>query len=745
MHENSSDAHGGELALAVYLEELAGDRRVLYVASPDGEASAAAAARLAHVADRVDLASEQGGRGRRRRRGGRDPVHRRDLPTAEEDRRWSLIVVPDLDASGLDPALLADLLSDDGVLVAALPADDDAYDALYDALAPHFEEVRMVGNAAFSARALIDFEAGAAEVVFDSSLLPPPTPELYVAVCPLEPIDLDALAVVAVPGPEAAPAAPADDGLREALDAANLHAEELERALTEAKEETAAAKQKAAAALREADAEWTRVEALRRELEEASRVATGSAPDAQLATDHLRLERALQEAGREVVSLQAEVDRRGILVRDLVEELREAQATAAPVPVAPAEVGAPLVDEALSEATERAAEAEAARAELQFRLDEVESELAIHRGRSAEAAASEEVDELRRLEAALRGTVRGLNARLADVIELYQQSQARLVLAEDDVAARQARIEELQREVAETQDQLRMEIARGHTLEREVGVSTTLPGTGDGAQAAQERQRFEARVAELVGESERLRGEADAALAEVGKLRSDLEAARAEAGVAAGEREGLAMRLADREAALAAASAPAAPAAVETGPGQALTRVQAQLDGVRRGAVLQAAELRGDLEALGRERDDLRAQLEQRVPELLQTVAKLRAELAEARADRADRRALESRLEAQRAELAEMRIERASAPPPPPPSIEPGAGTTLLARVQREAAAERSRRRALEVELTELRDRQEGRVRPDRSKEAALETLADTRGLLARFAENLDGDAPEGD
>src|SRR5262249_16768076 len=139
---------------------------------------------------------------------------------------------------------------------------------------------------------------------------------------------------------------------------------------------------------------------------------------------------------------------------------------------------------------------------LQFRLDEVRGELA-----QIEERHTQQVDELTRLEAALRGTVRGLNARLSEVIELHQQAQARLALAEEDRITGQARQRDLVRELTEARELLELHIARTETMasrkpgsevaERrveEVNASLeAMTGRLDGL-----RRGFELRIAELV-------------------------------------------------------------------------------------------------------------------------------------------------------------------------------------------------------------------------------------------------------
>ncbi|HJL16648.1 MAG TPA: hypothetical protein RMH99_13380, partial [Sandaracinaceae bacterium LLY-WYZ-13_1] len=284
-----------------------------------------------------------------------------------------------------------------------------------------------------------------------------------------------------------------------------------------------------------------------------------------------------------------------------------------------------------AEAVERAVTAEADKAELAFKLDEVRGALAV-----AERSADQRLEELSRLEAALRGTVRGLNARLAEVTELYQLAQARLALSEDDRRGLEATNHELTRELAEAREQLELEMARARVTaearptmpapadDEELRRLRAVEGTAaqregellgalmqcreEGAELAlrtrqasmeaelarealaevEERVEgmrfgYESRLAELVDELEGVGSDAERALIQVGELRTRLEVRERTEAALRGELAGVRMRLADREAAVKAlreaqaSDAGASSAAVELpgAPGEAAGATQA--------------------------------------------------------------------------------------------------------------------------------------------------------------------------
>ncbi len=408
---------------------------------------------------------------------------------------------------------------------------------------------------------------------------------------------------------------------QDALDAVNVHAEEIERELEAVRGELERARQDVARARADASSvehQRASLEGRIRELE-GELAALAQAQDA--GQEYAALEGALYERGREIGELRLEVERRGTLVRDLVEELRELERAGGAVALAVAPTVPPTSDDAhlqlrslhaqLDQAMARAVESEAEKAELGFRLDEVRGELAM-----AERRFEQELEEMRRLEAALRGTVRGLNARLGEVIELHQLTQARLALVEDDRAAADARNRRLVRELAEAREQLELEIARACTTENEREDEAPIEGgdaaregrlLGELARAREEaaeleawqgqargelekartalseldqqvrsiRASYEARVAELVEQLHQASAQGEQALTELGGLRAHAAAHDALEAELRGELAGLRLRLADREQAvqnlrglLATAERPAAE--ITTAPGESV-------------------------------------------------------------------------------------------------------------------------------------------------------------------------------
>src|SRR5690606_18398804 len=69
-----------------------------------------------------------------------------------------------------------------------------------------------------------------------------------------------------------------------------------------------------------------RADELTQELERARTEVEALSKVESVDEDYARLERALAERGRELTELRTEIERRGVLVRDLVEELAEARA-----------------------------------------------------------------------------------------------------------------------------------------------------------------------------------------------------------------------------------------------------------------------------------------------------------------------------------------------------------------------------------------------------------------------------------
>ncbi len=733
MPESTTEAELAELAITVYIEELVTDKRVLYVGDPQSRGPD----RLARIARSVDLVSPRA-RARGTRRGSR--VRSRRWPGADDDGRWDVVIVPDVSAAGLSEESQIDQvgawLAEGGVLVAGTAGTERGltYEALFDLLQVNFDSVRMIGQAPFRGFSLVDFAPpGDLGVTFDGSLLEGAGEQAqrFVALCGDDDVVLDAYAVVQIPSSAPEPRAPhqargrqdaaSDQGRvsqlnervreqQDALDAANVHAEELERELDalrssarRAESELSEASRRAEAASRAQRAAETARDALEGRLREQREAAQSERParavpsaDADASrVEYARLEGRLSESGHQLTELQSELERRAILVRDLIEELADARAERleqGTVPAAPPVSDKPpglmstlngsaddlqaAMRQQVSEATERAVVAEADKASLEFLLDELRGELAV-----SEQARAQDIEELRRLEAALRGTVRGLNARLAEVTELHQQAQASLALSEDDAEAAAERTIALERELAESREQLELLLSRESARRSAQEQAATLPpasADGAGAEAfvarerellealsrceeearrsaseAEERvaglrQGYEARIAEIVAELDTLGGESARVLVQNGELKAKLGAMERADAQQRGELMGTKLRLADREEAVAALVA------------KVEAEAEAEVPMPSAPTAVEVETLRGEL---ARVREDAEA---------------LRAELADA--DAADASAVD-------------------ADPDAGPVIE--ARDAMIARLQRELAHAQDRYRALESDLSE--------------------------------------------
>jgi chromosome segregation ATPase len=629
----------------------------------------------------------------------------------------------------------------------------------------------MIGQAPFAGYSVVDFAPTSAEleVTFDGSLLEGAgeSATRYYAICGERDVVLDAYAVVQVPSharDEArAPQRPKDERPRpdarvselservreqqDALDAASVHAEEIERELDGVRADLV----KAHAELddvrrREAEASASRqrleqsAHELREQIETLRRVESVDG-------EYAALEASLAERGHELTELRAEVERRGTLVRDLVEELRATRAagTGSSLPPSmPRERGAGdrALHAQLDAAVERAVAAEAERAQLSFRLDEIRGELAI-----AENRFKQELEGQDRLEAALRGTVRGLNARLAEVIELHQLTQARLALAEDDRNAAEARASRLARELEMARDHVELEMARQRVVDaaraEDGGEGQAEPSQASGDLEAFQKQArseveqarealtlleqrvegmrlgYEARIAELRSEHSSLGYEAERALIQLGELRSRLDAKDRTETMLRGELAGVQLRLADREAAVEALRG-ARSAARDAEIAAELERARVELTSAREESGAREAALASELEQA---RAGLAGARDQgaRASALAVELEALRAELAIVREDGGSRAsALAAELEVARTE-----IEKAHAA---------GARASALSGELEEAKAALSRAReeagAKEAALAEDVDRL--RVELDGARR---ELEAAKRGADARAAE----------
>ncbi|HEY2733680.1 MAG TPA: hypothetical protein VGI70_06825, partial [Polyangiales bacterium] len=147
-----------------------------------------------------------------------------------------------------------------------------------------------------------------------------------------------------------------------------------------------------------------------------------------------RLERLLAARSRETGALSRELERRSGLLREALERMSTTAASELQV-----------LREARDSAVARAIEAELGRAELAFQLDETRG--VIHESNAS--SSSWPVGELR-----------GLYSRVAQLEEADEAQRARLILAEQDRDAAQARILLLERQLVEEGERFELSLLR---------------------------------------------------------------------------------------------------------------------------------------------------------------------------------------------------------------------------------------------------------------------------------------------
>lgn len=453
---NENQRDNADLALIVYLEEAARAKRVLLV----GETAPRVERRLSDAARTVDVVSRE-----RRTRASRRGLPVRAWPSAGEKGAWDLVLVPDLAAAGLlDAAAFAEiaaLLGSGGALVVALDASSEGarYEAFYELVAAHFPNVRVFGQAPVSGYALVDFAAGAPpEVAFDGSAAGSSAPSRWIAVA-AETLALDPYAIITVPEPTGSQVASerisSEPRFEREAEATRSRLDHAEKRLEQAQREIARGAQK----LDEARHERERMATQLREniaAAESAGARDGEGDDAS--EEYAGLEARLLAAGRETTALRVELERRAVLVRDLVEEvrgLREMGASGGGLDEADVDAELTRIREALVVAQRRAVDSETRRAELAFRSDELATDLASV-GRRHET----ERQHLLAAQAATEGTVRGLTSRLAELNELRLASEGRLALIEDDLRGAKARESALERSLALTDERLAVAMMR---------------------------------------------------------------------------------------------------------------------------------------------------------------------------------------------------------------------------------------------------------------------------------------------
>jgi DNA repair exonuclease SbcCD ATPase subunit len=506
------DNHDADLALAIYLSPLAVGRRVLWL----GAVSSKTMARLEADARSVRVLGPASDGARRLRPG----------PFRFGPKSFDLVIVPDTAAVDLETQeRVGDLrraLADDGVFVLARRAEtEESYGALYELGRNAFAEVRMLGQAEFAGFSLVPFGEGADAISIDSSAVPPAAekPVRYLAVCSDTRARTEPYTVVRLPAGtngharvevQSRSGTPDHEALarkEREIEAATEHAEALERALAERSSE--------------ADHHRREVERLQAELIEKELPAVESLSD----DDEIhRLEHALKEQGQTLRELELEVERRGSLVRDLVEELgryelapeppiaqaapeprRESIADAMTIPPAPKEHDRHALDYAL----ERAVAAEAARAAAEFEVDEV-------RGRLLELERTRRDDST--LEAEREGRERGYRARIVELEELRELAEGRLALVQFDLEQSERRERRLHRDLAEAREQFELELARAHSMANQAANRVEVEDLEADHAAARRIGTLSGRLVATRESLEEIRAERDLARAETLRL-----------------------------------------------------------------------------------------------------------------------------------------------------------------------------------------------------------------------------------
>ncbi len=550
----STQHRSADLALTVFLAPMATGRRVLWLGDP----ASGGPERLAAYADMIRVL-DTSGRARRRRRGAARVSLYQPGPLEFDPSSFDLAVIPDAAVvEGLSERLdeLATIVGD-GLVVAGVSTrrDEDAR-RLSESLLGSFREVRLLGQARFGGLALADLSSGLVDdVVVDGTLVGDDTEaiERVYGLAGDEIPQFEPYTVVQLSTAEEVTSVDQKtprEGLEDALANRSREVEALREAL-----------ERAESRLERVQARLVSTEG---ELSEARAGLTQVSGEDEIA----QLEAKLLERAQEVRALREEVDARGVIVRDLAEELREhllgRRETA---PASP----------------EQLLDAEAARTEAELSRDEVRSEL-LDAQRAFETERAE-----------LRGRVRGLRARSAELAELREIAEARSSMLQIDAVEQKEHRRRLEAEVGELREQLEIAMIKargapaadsGKTRELEAsekrlsGRVGTLSGQlmrarEELAKVIEERDRaraetlrLTAKVSNLETRTEGMRlgyemriammsadavettpqptGTHEGIERELDRLSEELEELR-------GEREGLRLRLEDREAALAAA------------------------------------------------------------------------------------------------------------------------------------------------------------------------------------------------
>ncbi|MFO0693242.1 MAG: hypothetical protein U0230_06795 [Polyangiales bacterium] len=781
MSARNSEASLDEAAvvLSVYLEPVVEGRRVLFV----GDASVEAIARLSRTARAVRVLDT--GARRERPRAGREVkvTPYRPGPLGFSPESYDVIVVPDLSALGDEIAERLDdfvrIAGDVGVLVTGIASSDEIldYEALWDVLARRFDVVRMLGMAPFVGQAVAELgETPDVEVVVDGSLVERiARPSRFVALCAQSDLLIDPFVLVQT---DAVPSSDAEtELLRRENEVLLDQLERFEAVLVEQREEVVLARDEAQRlrhaleeetnerdqldadrrkATREAEVARSRVAELENELRKTRKAVEEAADRGELAA----LEERLSEQAERLRELSSEVERRGAMVRELVEENRELAQRHGH------EVDPRVLDRALR--------AEAERAQLAFEVDELHARLAELSTGGAESHRTHDAE--------LVGRERGLRARVAELEEQHAMAEARLQLAESDLDAARDRERRLIADQERLREELELEIVRSHGPKG---------SSGDAERQLAELRASERQLAERVGQltgqllvarekeldaraqRDLARGENLALVAQVSALETQIEQARgrllAQLGAALagavfsrtvepgatsvesaltelvevvdglrGERDGLRLRLDAVERGRASGGTSVAPDARVL---DDLDRYRSEVEALREENSALSLEL-ADLRDHGRRESERAADLVSAVAARDALVTRLQMDLAEAEQagrvlrDRAQhlasegerlreavlngvsavdaREALERRIAELERELADARRARESRH-----AELDGARTELANRVA-----------SLEIELADARARA---AAADHARELDARALAETRGILERL------------
>lgn len=553
MPQSPQPGERADLALAALLAPSAQKRRLLWIGDP----RSGAPTRLATAATSVRVLDTTGRR--RRQRGGAIQVtaYRRG-PLGFTAGSFDLVVVPDLGVLDDVSSRLDDLAAivDDGLVVVGVPAIDERVRALRDLLGERFRRVGMLGGSGFRAFALAELGLReAADVMLDGTLLTGRTNVERVfalageSIPALEPFTLIQLP----PGLDEESVASAPDeseALREALERAEVRLDQVQRRLVTTEGELAEAR----ANLRELEDEHDEDdsdsgeeldssdslevdeddETGEHDLDEVEAPETPGAAETPEVTipvepEHVSLlaredaelprrevevlESKLAEAGHRIVELRGELTHRELVLRDVVEELREHQ----------------LLRRGPS--TELALDVEAEKVAAEFEGDTIEVETAALRKERDELAA--QVDVLAAQSARFDGERRGLRSRLAEIEELAETKSARAALFEADLAVQAETTRELEAELGETREALELAMLKA----RNAGASGSVDHheVEELRERVAELDRSERHLSERVGHLsgqlvaargllERMEGERDRARAETLRLTAQLGA-----------------------------------------------------------------------------------------------------------------------------------------------------------------------------------------------------------------------------